>query len=350
MTSTPGYCVLNRLGSTNKEIFGWDGLKCDFESYHFVKSCVRARFDQLLEGKEYADEINLFIKQEPHKRAKLDEGRERLISGISLIDNMVDRVLFGWLQRQMLNKVGKTPCLVGWSPVKGGWRSLSAHFAGKPVVCIDKKCWDWTVPEWMVEDWTTFLLNVPVGAPEWWNSMVRVRMKLLFYDARFRFKDGTVVKQRIPGIMKSGCLLTILLNSVGQSLLHYLAYIRLGLNPKNEQPLTIGDDTVQRSVKSLREYVRIMESFGFELKGCKVRHWIEFAGFAFNGWKAWPAYWQKHIYNLQYTPFLEEVLHAYQYLYCHEPVMFGFLQRLACQVGPEVALSEMEARAIMDGE
>lgn len=350
MKSTPGNCVLSRFGSVNGEIFKWDGISCDPERVAFVKAAVRSRFDQLMEGSYVADPINVFIKQEPHKRSKLEVGRERLISGVSLVDNLVDRVLFGWLQRQMLRKVGKTPCLVGWSVLRGGWKVLTAFYANKRVLCLDKSCWDWTVPEWMVECWLTFILNLPVGAPNWWEHMVKMRFTMLFDKAIFRFKDGLEVEQQLVGIMKSGCLLTILLNSVGQSLIHYIANRRLGLPMKQGQPHVIGDDSCQSAVPDLGAYVGEIERMGFALKGAKVRNWLEFAGFAFDGWRCWPAYWQKHIFNLQYVESLEEALISYQEMYVHEPVMFRFLQRLASQVNPEIAMSWMEAKAVMDDD
>lgn len=61
------------------------------------------------------DPIRMFIKQEPHKEAKLRVGRYRLISAVSFVDTMADRVMLRWLQNKAVANVGKTSCAVGAS-------------------------------------------------------------------------------------------------------------------------------------------------------------------------------------------------------------------------------------------
>lgn len=348
MKSTPGYCVLSSMGTTNAEIFGWNGLTMDLERKNFVRDCVRLRFNALLNGEEVRDDLKVFVKQEPHKQSKIDEGRYRLISAVSLIDTFVDRILFAWLARNVLETVGQTPCLVGWSPVRGGWRKIQRRFRNEPVVCLDRSAWDWTVQGYLVDMWVEFLLELPVNAPKWWVDMVRLRFKLLFDDPWFRFEDGTRVQQGTRGIMKSGCFLTIILNSLSQSLLHYLANDRCGQSMTANQPYTIGDDTVQDSFGWLKEYVDELGKLGITVKGAKVQNWVEFAGFAFDGQTCYPAYWQKHLFNMSHTQQLSEVLQSYQYLYVNEPVMYSFCCRVARELGPQAVLPRMIASEIMN--
>lgn len=349
MNSTPGYCCLQSMGTTNGEIFGWNGLTTDPEREDTVRNMVKLRFDSLMRGEVARDDLKVFIKQEPHKLSKIESGRYRLISAVSLIDTMVDRILFGWLARKMLSTVGKTPCLVGWSPVKGGWRDVQRRYANRPVVCLDKSAWDWTVQGYMVDLWVDFLTNLPVDPPEWWVDMVKLRFEILFNDPWFQFEDGTRVQQGTRGIMKSGCFLTILLNSVSQSMLHYLANIRCGKPPGLNQPHTIGDDTVQDSFEWLEEYVEAISSLGATVKGAKVQHWVEFAGFAYDGKTCWPAYWQKHLFNMAHTENLESTIESYQYLYYNEPVMYSFARRVAKELGPKHVMPKEIAREIMNG-
>lgn len=327
---------------------GWDGLTYDPIRVETAKQLVRARFGALLAGQEIADDLKVFVKQEPHKEKKILEGRFRLISAVSLIDTFVDRILFGWLGRKVLQTAGRTPCLVGWSPVRGGWIQLNDRFKGIPVVCIDKEAWDWTVPAYLVDMWESFLTELPIGAPDWWKKMVKTRLKLLFEKPYFQFEDGTRVRQEVKGIMKSGCYLTIILNSLSQSLLHYLTMARLGKPLNYKQPYTIGDDTVQESFPELREYVEVMEQLGPVLKGAKVQHFVEFAGFAFDGKTCWPAYWQKHLFNMAHAEHLSETLKSYQYLYVHEPVMYEFVVRVAKEVDPDSVIPRLVALDIMD--
>lgn len=335
-------------GTTNGEILGWDGLHFNQERVSLVKEIVGLRFSRLLAGETVFDDIKVFVKQEAHKLKKLQEGRFRLISAVSLVDTFIDRILFGWIGRAMLNSIGHTPCLVGWSPVRGGWRMLSDRYRNRPVHCLDKEAWDWTVPAWLVDMWLDVILQLGMGAPQWWVDMVKRRFRILFEDAIFQFDDGTRVWQEVKGIQKSGCYLTIILNSLGQSLLHYIAAIRCGIPPDINEPDVIGDDTVQPAVRDLEKYVSNLEDLGVRVKGAKVQHFVEFAGFAYDGNTCWPAYWQKHLFNMAHSPNLAEQLKSYQVLYVHEPVMYEFICRVAREVYPMSLLPKIVALDIMD--
>lgn len=340
--------MLTTLGTTNGEILGFDGLDYDRERVSLVKEVVKLRFDSLLRGDLVADNLKVFVKQEPHKAAKLAKGTLRLISAVSLVDTFVDRILWGWLARQVLSNAARTPCMVGWSPVRGGWVPFTDLYRGKQVLCLDKSMWDWTMPEWCVDAFHRFVENLAIGAPKWLLGMMEARLTLLFNRAVFQFEDDTIVEQQGTGIMKSGCFLTIIMNSVCQSLLHYVANMRMGRPPGENEPRVMGDDTVQVAFEGIHTYVRHIESLGPVVKGAKIRHFVEFAGFAFDGKAVWPAYWQKHLFNMAHTPVLKEVLLSYQYLYVHEPVMYEFIMRVAREVGPEACLPRLVALGIMD--
>nr|QRW42396.1 MAG: RNA-dependent RNA polymerase [Guadeloupe mosquito virus]QRW42398.1 MAG: RNA-dependent RNA polymerase [Guadeloupe mosquito virus]QRW42400.1 MAG: RNA-dependent RNA polymerase [Guadeloupe mosquito virus]QRW42404.1 MAG: RNA-dependent RNA polymerase [Guadeloupe mosquito virus]QRW42406.1 MAG: RNA-dependent RNA polymerase [Guadeloupe mosquito virus] len=348
MDSTPGYCILTLLGSTNAQIFGWNGICCDPDRVSMVREHVKLRFNELLAGKAVSDCIKVFVKQEPHKMKKIQEGTYRLISAVSLIDTFIDRILFAWIARAQMDSVGETPCLIGWSPVRGGWRKIVNRFGNQAVNCLDRSAWDWTVQGYLVDLWILFLENLPVNPPDWWLKMMKLRFKLLFEEVWFQFEDGTRVKQATRGVMKSGCYLTILLNSLSQSLLHYVVNSRCGKPMTMKQPYSIGDDTVQEAMDWLLDYVRHLEILGITVKGAKVQHWVEFAGFCFDGKTCYPAYWQKHLFNLKYTQNLGETLRSYQYLYVNEPVMYEFVCRVARELGPRFVLPKIEALDIMN--
>lgn len=336
------------MGTTNKEIFGWDGITCDPERKAFVKQAIRARFISLLHGDKIADNIKLFVKREPVSQAKEELGRYRLISGVSLIDCLVDRILFGWLLRVVVATATLTPSMVGWSPVRGGWRHIWRTFRGKPVVCLDKSSWDWTVLEWQVEAFREFIKMLPVKPAQWWLDMVDLRIDMLYRYAVFEFEDGTVVPQTHYGIQKSGSLLTIIFNCVLQSILHYRVMDTLGFPMSTKQPLVLGDDTVQETPPQLQLYASVLTGLGPKLKGVKIQHWVEFAGFAFLPKACIPAYWKKHLFNIRYTENKIQTLQSYQMLYSHDPAMFEYLERVLSQLGPGLALSRYWCMHIMD--
>lgn len=266
---------------------------------------------------------------------------------VSLTDTIVDRILFGWLGRNVLSTCARTPCAVGWSPVRGGWRDIVKQYVGEDVVALDKEAWDWTVQGWLVDMWKEIIKTLAFQHADWWSDMVDVRFEMLFSRAVFQFQDGTQVLQETEGIMKSGCYLTIILNSLSQSLLHYVASVRIGRNPDLDQPKCMGDDTIQKWFPRFDDYVEQIERLGAIVKPYEVRKWVEFAGFVFDE-KCWPAYWQKHLFNLAHSDNLAETIHDYQYLYVHEPVMTNFLRLVAAELGPEHVMPRQIALDLMD--
>lgn len=291
-----------------------------------VKNVVFHRFMRLMQGELDADTINLFIKPEPHKLAKLAEGRLRLIAGISLIDSLIDKMIFGDLFDTALQSVGKTPALIGWNPYQGNYRIFSNEFPAG-AVSVDKSAWDWSVPPWMIDLWLQFMLDMHSGWPEWYLNIIKIRFNLLFEEAVFETKTLRK-KQAIKGIMKSGCFLTILLNSLGQSMLHYLCMLKMGLSPTLCQPWCLGDDTIQNGGFDLERYAELMRSYGFSPKIQAATRFVEFIGFLMDDERVVPAYWKKHLFLLKYLeePNAVATLESYQMLYAFEPVMLDIIQ------------------------
>nr|UGO57330.1 MAG: hypothetical protein 1 [Riboviria sp.] len=348
MKSSPGLCQFRNYGTTNADVFRYTPeTGIDPVRSLEVKTVVKYRLEQLIATKVLSDDIKVFVKPEPHKTSKLEEGRYRLISAVSLIDTLVDRVLFGWLQRKALLTVGKTPCFCGWSPIRGGWRYLRDRFLNYKVYCLDKSSWDWTVQEYLIKLWYNFIIHLAMDHRPWWRQAVKSRFTALFRDAVFQFSDGTRVAQGAPGIMKSGCFLTLLLNSVGQSFVHYLVMLRLGESPLLYQPITMGDDTVQKFFEFMEAYLKELTKLGVKVKYTKERRWVEFCGFTITNDSCTPSYWEKHLFNLCHGE-LAEKLASYQIMYANEPRMAHFLHTIASRFIPELGLSSVEAKQIMN--
>lgn len=318
-SSTPGICDLTRFGSSNGEILGWDGEKYDTERVNYLELCVEQRITDLLNGELTADPIKVFIKQEPHKKLKLEEGRLRLISAISLVDTVVDRMLLTDLFQNVITTVGDTPILIGWSPVNSG-TIIANQLLGnqQDYLAIDKSAWDWTFPGWMVNSLRHVIQDLHPDAPRWWLRLLRMRFLILFRHAIFRFPKGPDIPQQEWGIMKSGCYWTILLNSMAQYYLHVLVSKRLSVEPS---PIIIlGDDTSQVPSDKDAEYISILSSLGFKIK----HHFggLEFCGFLLGKYDYLPAYKDKHSFLFKYLTNDEEklvaLLRSYQLLYYHD--------------------------------
>lgn len=346
-TSVPGCCCLERFGSLNRDVLkittdDHGNRAYDPNRLAFLKGVVYQRYTTLLNGVLESDPIKVFIKQEPHKVEKIEEGRFRIISGVSLIDTMIDRILFGEMLRTASHptKVLRTPCAVGWAPNKGGWRFISMHY--RDGFSIDRKAWDWTVNEWLIEMWERFIRDMHPDHPVWWSKLVEQRFTLLFYNARFSFSDGQLIQQQYPGIMKSGCLLTLILNSVGQTILHMLVQRRLGRDLYENIPISMGDDTLQHPFDYMEPYAQELSKMALIKEAEHTHGFAEFIGFIFHKHGYFPAYWKKHLFQLRYLDpsVIRETLISYQMLWYGVPSMMKYIRGIAWMANPDWVLPD----------
>lgn len=353
MDSVPGECCLNKYGSTNREIFGYENGILDASRVKLVRIAVKDRYDSVTKGERVADPLKVFVKQEPHKRTKLQEGRIRLIMSVSLVDTIVDRILFRRIMYRATQNFSKTNIMIGWSPVSGGYRLIQAKFAGVDTISIDKKSWDWTVKIWLLHAVKDLIVRLANDAPEWWLKAVDTRFHMLFEDPTFIFGDGVTSKQRMPGIMKSGCYLTILINSLAQLILHNMALVKLQL-PK-QRFICIGDDTVQESFPEVESYISFLEHLGFRIEHeFRPAGEIEFAGFIYDENNFQPAYVNKHLFALRHLTLDEEIagqtLANYQLLYVFVPHMLKYIRTILRNMNlPSCYVSDYRLRAIALG-
>lgn len=330
LDSVPGICSLSRLGTTNRQVFGSDGENYSVDRLRLVRLAVRDRYEAVTSGLYEADPLKVFIKQEPHKASKIAEGRYRLIMSVSLVDALVDRILFMKLMWQVVSKFTETKIMIGWNPGSGGYRLMESLFGKQLTMSIDRKAWDWTVKPWLLDAVCDVICQLAVNAPSWWKTAVRVRFSMLFEKPVFVFPDGSYGYQPMAGVMKSGCYLTIFINSVCQLILHRMSLIKLSLDPMTF--VCLGDDTLQAYFDRWEEYVAYQESLGFRVEVEMGRPGeMEFAGFVF-GKGYVPAYRQKHLFMLEHLTTDPDVasmtLFNYQVLYYFVPEMKEYIRDL----------------------
>lgn len=306
-----------------------------------LRTCVWQRMRNLLVKPE-ADPLNVFVKQEPHKVKKIRENRFRLISGVSFVDTMIDRILFHGLAAAVKRSVMWTPALIGWAPHSGQHRLLSSMFGRRKVMSIDKEAWDWTLREWMVNGLKNFLKRLCVNMPDWWEKMVDARFEMLFTRAVWRFSDGDEWIQTFTGIMKSGCYLTIILNSAAQVYLHHATLVRMRCERDFGTLFAVGDDTVQDEEEHLLEYVYTLGTLGCWPKKPVVGYRFEFCGFEYYGGEIMPLYRDKHQFNIEHVDpgTRDEVLASYLLMYAFSNKDY---QRLASLVS-DAGLSRLWSR------
>lgn len=300
---------------------------------------VVSRVLALSEGVE-SDPISCFIKPEPHKPSKVKDGAWRIISGVGITDCFVDRMLFGNFLNGSIEKARTldNPLLPGFVPYFGGYRALASKFI-RPETA-DKSSWDWTVQGWMVTFLRRFFEAVTDNK---WHGILNNRLTALFQDAELDF-EGYRFRQNCDGIMKSGCLGTIIFNSLLQLAIHVLSCMRSGEDLKPFY--AVGDDTIQETCSE--EYWDEVKKCGAIVKE-RIGGWpAEFIGIYFNDAVGLPMYATKNFFRLLFAEaeLLDDILAGYMRLYANSP-LFTILNELAIRKG--VTLSKDDCLTWFNG-
>lgn len=107
------------------------------------------------------DPVRVFIKKEPHKLAKLVEGRYRSIASVSLEDSLLERVLYQKSAKFEIARWKEIPSKPGMGSSDEDIEALAYQIlamqgkhslAGRVprILDTDVKGWDWQVKRWMM--------------------------------------------------------------------------------------------------------------------------------------------------------------------------------------------------------
>nr|WIL96165.1 putative RNA-dependent RNA polymerase P1-P2 fusion protein [Carrot polerovirus 2] len=226
------------------------------------------------------DPIRLFVKGEPHKQSKLDEGRYRLIMSVSLLDQLVARVLFQSqnkleiaLWRAVPSKPGFglstddqiedfTNCLakqVGETAdeVIPNWQNF--------LVPTDCSGFDWSVSDWLLEDDMEVRNRLTINCTPLLRRLRAGWLKCIS-NSVLCLSDGTLLAQTVPGVQKSGSYNT----SSSNSRIRVMAAYHSGAS----WAMAMGDDALESVDTDLSVY----KDLGFKVE---VSEQLEFCSHIF---------------------------------------------------------------------
>lgn len=300
MTSSPGYPYL--LNSPTNALYF---KVVDGEIPEHVKRDV---YDQVMIKikQRIADPIRLFIKPEPITKKKFDNSAFRLISSVSVLDQLIDAMLFSDFNARVIANFVRLPTKVGWTQFKGGYSMIHGDLA------IDKSSWDWTVMPWLPQYVLKLREDLCLNLNDEWSSLARWRYQCLYGCSVFVTSGGLMFRQKQPGVMKSGSFNTIIDNSIMQVLLH--ACICEDMGTPVTYLIAMGDDTLQNSNGDDETYLSLLSRYCIVKQAEKTP---DFCGFSFRFPYVEPLYIAKHMYKLKHLdPKVEaEVVNAYSLLY-----------------------------------
>lgn len=306
-TSTPGLPYMREAPTIGKWL-GWDGIQ-NFNEFQVMRLWHDVN---LVLTNQYEHVFRAFVKDEPHKVAKVREHRWRLIMCASLPVQMLWRLALHHQNSWLNDHPYECPSGHGLVFCYGGWRRFKAHCHSKSLrYSRDISSWDVNAPGWVFEVVREFRKRA--GGPASWLAAMDLLYADAFEKALIKFSNGVVVRQTYSGTMKSGLFVTISDNSLSMIAMHCLACVRSRTSMGHIW--ATGDDVLQSN------YSEPYEDSLAQL-GCTIKEWeteLVFMGTNFER-EPEPLYFNKHIVNWwSNEENMEERLDAYCRLYSYTP-------------------------------
>jgi hypothetical protein len=100
--------------------------------------------------KNYVDPVRVFVKNEPHTLKKIEEKKYRLISSVSLVDQVIERLLHSQINQTEIDNWEAIPSMPGIGlTTDEDFRKIAKLIKkiDNPVQ-TDVSGWDWSVQHW----------------------------------------------------------------------------------------------------------------------------------------------------------------------------------------------------------
>lgn len=336
--STPGlpYC---RVQPTIGQWLGWDGL--DFDAYrvdalwHDVQLLLSGDRDVLYKA---------FIKLEPHKRAKIETGRWRIIICFPLHLQVLWKMVCDHVNTSLVANAIDIPCKQGFTLAHGDWKVYYKQWRQRGYNAgTDASAWDWCFNHWMLRFVVDMRLRLTRGSKtdlDLYERLLRMIYDMAFMPgARIVLPDGMVLEQQFVGLEKSGSPNTISDNSMGRLGASIIVCMMLGL-PITPEYIgdTVGDDELKRLRRDDAFIERLKHAYrqlGIVIK--QVDWGLEFVGHKFEADGPKPLYFNKHLWKFFFVSDdnLNTFLDSMMRLYCHTE-RYWFWERIARDLGVRV--------------
>lgn len=203
--------------------------------------------------------VRLFVKNEPHPKEKAASNRWRLISSMDVVDQIVDRVLFGPQKMAELGVYAKIPTKSGLSLTD----DVDCQEAvAKPVWAMANPChsdmsgWDWSVQAWDLDMDRELREMLMDGITEPVKRALRARYECV-KRSLFVGPDGALMVGPV-GLMKSGWFNTTSSNS-------HIRYMN-ALMAGSKTAVVMGDDCVEDALATLEELPKAYALLGKRIK------------------------------------------------------------------------------------
>jgi len=291
-TSHPGYpwCKFGLDNGTVLSDYGtllWDEVAKRFNNYLAYGETIFKMTPEELIQHGICDPVKVFIKKEPHSDRKITTGQLRIISSVSLLDQICERLTSSLQNKAEIEQWTSCPSAPGMGLNDEGLRIIFNVAKGMTVnggtLCeTDVSGWDWSMQEWEL-DMDADLRGALMGQEV--NSLMHFFLRVQAYctsHSAYVTPDGQIYAQTIPGGQNSGRYNTSSTNSRGRviaslacrwlnnddalTLREYeLKYPNLGIK-------AMGDDSFEIYFEGLAESMSLL---GHTVKMCVQRPNLE---------------------------------------------------------------------------
>jgi hypothetical protein len=187
------------------------------------------------------DPVRIFVKNEPHPELKVKQGRMRLISSVSLIDQIVERILLSQQNKEEIDSWSSIPSKPGLGLNDEGlaklWRTVRSWDGN--IFEADISGWDFGLQAWEMLWESDTRAELAGMAGTIYHRAIRNRT-WCEANSLFVLSDGRLIAQTVPGKRCSGSYNTSAGNSRCRVMLGYLV--------GSEQIMAMGDDSVEVGV------------------------------------------------------------------------------------------------------
>lgn len=292
----------------------------------------------------YADPVRTFIKNEPTSKIKIAEGRARIISSVSLVDEIVDKLLFDIQNERELEVSDTIPSKPGTGfSTDEQCREFYEQYAPLKKVLSDMSGWDFSVQPWELQlDCETRLRLAFANLED--NFLKIMEMRYIFIiNAVFVTSHGEVYALAEPGIMLSGAVITSSTNSrIRFSAVCFAAMVE---KPPTVTTMTVwrkptefpwaatmGDDCNEQPNTDLIPKYRILGHRVKAIEEIEPFQPFQFCSKEFSHEQTIPLNWAKSLYNLLCNDEEESLYEQFKHEYRHSP-KYDYCMRVLAESG-----------------
>lgn len=270
----------------------------------------------------FVDPVAVFVKNDPHPMRKIVEGRYRIISNCSLVDECVKRLLY-----TEQNNADKDEC---YEPngSSGGWDWTTDEAAARCYKSVepwldeaatsDVSAWDWSIAAWMFDAELKIrkILNGASDVGSW--SKITANLTMCFGKSVYVLSDGDALILQNDGVQKSGDLNT----TSGNGRMRNMISVLVGRG-QTKNTKSAGDDNlstfVDGSVEEALKYgIRLTDYKKIENK----EEGFEFCSNIFTPTRAIPLTCVKSLYKLLSSKPDPELLEVFYREFRHAPDIY----------------------------